>query len=105
MAADVLKQQANWKYQVLRDHLLTLQHLQTNGPAPMLYNLEQPEASEVADAAALLYSEDGELMRLERRNGRQLAVKAKNPPVTTVRQPRVTRNDAECHACGRKGHS
>ena len=26
MAGDVLKQQANWKYQALRDHLLTLQH-------------------------------------------------------------------------------
>ena len=102
MAGDVLKHQANWQYQKLKDHLLTLQHLQTNGPAPMLYNLEQSEEGQGAPENGI-FSEDGELLRLERRNGKQVAVRPK-PQSGGNSQGRTANKNDECWKCGRRGH-
>ena len=44
LAAEILKQTTKWNsYTALRDHLITLQHLRSHGPAPMLYNMEEHE--------------------------------------------------------------
>ena len=72
-----------WKttsYLQLKEHLTSLQFLRTSGPAPMLYNVE-PE-SEVEE----IITEDGALSRLERRDGRRVAVRT---------QPKITSNQAQ----------
>ena len=106
LAGDILKQQADWQYQKLKDHLLTLQHLQTNGPAPMLYNIEDDEIKG-SDWQAIpegeIFSEDGELLRLERRNGKQVVVRPKQQQGGKF-QGRAAKKTDECFKCGRKGH-
>ena len=102
LAGDVLKQQAVWQYQKLKDHLLTLQHLQTNGPAPMIYNIEKPEEEQAASEGEI-FSEDGELLRLERRNGKQVVVRPTQPSGGKTQGRTATKKD-ECWKCGRPGH-
>ena len=105
LASDIMKQTTKWtSYTSLRDHLITLQHLRTNGAAPMLYNIEDHESGQGEEE---IVSEEGELLRLERRNGKQVAVKAKFPPGVPAphSQQRPVKRDAECHACGKKGQS
>ena len=68
----------------------------------MLYNVEGRDDEQVHSDEEVV-TEDGEVLRLERRNGKQVAVRtrpgARNNPPT-----RTSERDAECHACGKKGH-
>ena len=49
--------------------LQKFQHLRTNGPAPMISNVEEDENG----ADETIVTEDGELLRLERHNGQRVA--------------------------------
>ena len=99
-----MKQTTKWtSYTGLRDHLITLQPLRTNVAAPMLFNVEDHESGQGEEE---ILFEEGELLRLERRNGKQVVVKAKFSSGVPAphSQQRPVKRDAECHACGKKGH-
>ena len=63
----------------------------------MLYNVEGRDDEPVHSDEEVM-TEDGEVLRLERRNGKQVAVRtrpgARNNPPT-----RTSEREAECHAC------
>ena len=103
LAKDILKQTTKWaSHTALRDHLLAIQYNQTNGPAPMLYNLEEPDDTPTALDQEIT-DEDGELLRLERRNGKTVAVKPKTVKAKITQQKQAGK-ETECYACGRRGH-
>ena len=104
LSEEILKQATRWtSYQALKDHLLALQHLRTSGPTPMIYNLEEQEP-EGQDGGTIM-TEDGELLRLERRDGKQVAVRPPPTPHPQQRPSKVTtKTMRERHACGRPGH-
>ena len=92
LATEILRTTTKWtSYEQLKDHLLSLQFLRTNGPAPMLQQLE------VGDEEETITTEDGELMRLERRDGKRVAVRTKG-------KGKGKGKDTECFRCGRLGH-
>ena len=96
LSTEILKNNTKWEsYQKLKDHLLSLQFLRTSGPAPMLQNVEEELMSET------ITTEDGDLMRLEKRDGENVLVKA-GPPRRNG--PRDKQKSDECYRCGRKGH-
>ena len=68
----------------------------------MLYNLEG-QGEEPAPAEAEIVTEDGEVLRLERRNGKPVAVRTR-PGSRGSPPSRTPEREAECHACGKKGH-
>ena len=95
VSEEIPKQSTKWStYRALKDHLQTLQFLRTNGPAPMLSNIEEQDGPETVT------TEDGEILRLERRDGKKVAVRAN--------QRRGAKGDGkgntDCYACGRAGH-
>ena len=65
-------------------------------------NLEQPEEGQGGPENEI-FSEDGELLRLERRNGKQVAVRPK-PQSGGNSQGRTANKTDECWKCGRRGH-
>lgn len=103
LAEEILKQTTKWtSYSALKDFLHTLKHLRTTGSAPMLYNLEG-QGDEPALTDEEIVTEDGEVLRFERRNDKPVAVRT--PPVTRGNPPsRTPEREAECHVCGKKGH-
>ena len=74
LSGEILRRTTKWIfYSALKDHLQTLQHLRTTGAAPMLCNLEgQGEEPSIIEEEVV--AEDGEVLRLERRNGKPVAV-------------------------------
>ena len=103
LAEDILKHTTKWNsYTALRDHLHTIQHLRTSGTAPMIYNLEDQDGWQVLPEEEVV-TEDGDLLRLERRNGKPVAVRA-TPPQGGTNQRRPAGRITACHACGKEGH-
>ena len=104
LAEEILRQTTKWSsYTQLKEHLHSLQFLRTKGPAPMsCSNLEEeslgtPEPSE----EGTFTNEDGDLLRLEKRDGKRVAVKVPSP---SQRGTRPQGREKECFRCGRKGH-
>lgn len=104
LADEILKQTTKCSsYTQLKEHLHSIQFLRTKGPAPMsCSNLEEepqgplPEPSE----EDTFTNEDGDLLRLEKRDGKRVAVKVPPPQ----RGARTQGREKECYRCGRKGH-
>ena len=73
LSAVIFKQATKWtSYTALKEPLQALQHLRTSGPAPMIYNLEEDREDDEDDTITI---EDREILRLERRDGKRVAVK------------------------------
>ena len=107
---EIMKQTTKWdSYTALRDHLHSLQHLRTTGAAPMVYNLEDQDGWQVLPEDEIA-TEDGDIFRLERRNGKPFAVRTTPPQGGTNQRPTTSRATkpagriTACHACGREGH-
>ena len=67
----------------------------------MLYIVEeQSEEPTITEEAVV--TEDGEVLRLQRRNGKPVAVRTR-PGVRGSPPARTPELEAECHACGNKG--
>ena len=81
------------KYDALRNHIIGLVHSRTSGAAPMLYALD-PSGGGNEEA---MEGEDGELYRLERRDGKTRVVK-------TGAAKGAGRGARKCFRCGREGH-
>ena len=80
LAEEILKQTNKWtSYIDLKDHLHTLQHFRTTGSAPMLYKLEG-QGDEPAVTDEDIATEDGRVLRFERRNGRSIVVRTRPDP-------------------------
>ena len=100
VAKDIISQPTRWtKYLQLKDHLHKLQFCRTNGPAPMLMNLNDEPIDSYSTEIVL---EDGEILKLERRDGRQVAVRTGKREFKSG--PR-DKNKLECFRCGRLGHT
>ena len=82
------------KYEALRNHIIGLIHSRTSGTAPMIYHLEN--AGSTGDDQTV-EGEDGELYRLERKDGKTRVFRA----AAGGRPPRTGR---KCYRCGREGH-
>lgn len=108
LAEEILKQTTKWaSYTQLKEHLHSVQFLRTKGPAPMsCSNLEGglsqilPEVPQSIEEDTIT-TEDGELLRLEKRHGKRVAVKVSS---TQQRGARPRGRETECFRCGRKGH-
>ena len=102
LSEEILKQATKWtSYTALKEHLQTLQHLRTSGPAPMLSNMEEDKEGD----GETIVDENGELLRLERRNGQKVAVKTwTKPPFQRGGKGGGKGSAKECHGCGREGH-
>ena len=106
LADEILKQTTKWvSYTQLKEHLHSLQFLRTNGPAPMSCSNLEDEQARLPCAIPeedTITTEDGEILRLEKRDGKRVAVKVHS------QQPRGNRRNQgqgnECFRCGRKGH-
>ena len=105
LSEEILRNNTKWEsYTKLKDHLHSLQFLRTSGPAPMIQNIEEEDF-----AAETITTEDGELMRIDKRNGKKVLVKIPPPPKQVAggerRQglrERAKNND--CFRCGRPEH-
>ena len=106
---EILRFNTKWdSYTKLKEHLHSLQFNRTSGHAPMLQNVEEELAGEALD------TEDGELMRLEKRDGKKVLVRVPPPPSVpaggerkTSRRPQGNGNwksKVDCYRCGRIGH-
>ena len=111
LSAEILRTTTKWSsYEELKDHLHSLQFLRTSGPAPMLQNVEVgPAVSPVFPATSsnedeMITTEDGELMRLEKRDGKRVAIRAGQPANRRGGARGQGRANGECFRCGRQGH-
>ena len=101
LSEEILRTTTKWSsYEQLKDHLHSLQFLRTSGPAPMLQNMEAVELT--AEEGETITTEDGELMRLERRDGKKVAVRANQQRRGGPKGQGKGNND--CYRCGRPGH-
>ena len=108
LSEEILKQATKWtSYTALKEHLHALQHQRTNGPAPMISSIEEEAEDENQDP---ILTEEGELLRLERRNGKRVAVRTspgtqrRGDGATSFSPATRTGRNTDCHACGRPGH-
>lgn len=101
LTKELIRQPTKWtSYAQLKDHLNQVQYCRTNGPAPMMMNLEADQGDQE------VIMEDGEVYRLEKKNGKQYAVKRPAAAAST-RRPASFNSDRpqrECYRCGRVGH-
>ena len=105
LADEILKQTTKWSsYTQLKEHLHSIQFLRTKGPAPMnCANLEEesPEEDSEASLPDTFTNEEGDLLRLEKRDGKRIAVRV---PSSQQRGSKPQSKEKECFRCGRKGH-
>jgi len=94
LARELLPQQHLFpRYDALRNHIIGLVHSRTTGVAPMILSLD-PANGGGDDAVE---GEDGELYRLERRDGKVKMIKAGTGKG-------AGRGARKCFRCGREGH-
>ena len=106
LAEELLKQTTKWKsYLELKDHLHALQFMRTSGPAPMLSSIERDDLPPVPTAgdADVFDMEDGDFHRLEKRDGKRVAVRVKGRS-TGEGVRRGGRSPPERWRCDREGH-
>ena len=73
LSEEILRQTTKWEsYSALKDHLQTLHHLRTTSAAPVLYNVEE-HSDESTIIEEEVVTEDGKVLRLERRDGKPVA--------------------------------
>ena len=102
LADEILKQTTKWaSYTQLKEHLHSVQFLRTKGPAPMnCSNLEEESQEPIPETSEeeTFTNEDGDLLRLEKRDGKRVAVKVQKG------SGKGQGREKECFRCGRKGH-
>ena len=81
-------------YDALKNHIIGIVHSRTSGAAPMLHNLEDPAH---AEDEHIIEGEDGELYRLERKEGRTRLVRSTGAGG-------ARKGGRKCFRCGREGH-
>ena len=93
-------------YAQMRAHFVTVINSRTRGLAPMMMiNLSDEDSNHKASSDESVESEDGELYRLEIRNGKKVFTKSRHDS-----SKRNTKGggkggtDKECFRCGRIGH-
>ena len=93
-------------YAQMRAHIVTVINNRTRGPAPMMIgNLNDEASSRDAGSEEFMESEDGELYRLEIRNGKKVFTKSRHDSSkSNTKGGGKGRTDKECFRCGRIGH-
>ena len=93
-------------YAQMRAHIVTVINNRTRGPAPtMMGNLNDEASGRDAGSGESVESENGELYRLEIRNGRKVFTKSRHDSSKgNTKGGRKGRTDKECFRCGRIGH-
>ena len=85
-------------------HIVTVFNSRTRGLAPMMMgNLSDEGGNHHASSDESVASEDGELYRLENRNGMQVFTKSRHEP-SKGKGGGKGKTDRECFRCGRIGH-
>ena len=91
-------------YAQMRAHIVTVINSRTRGLAPIMMEILSDEASNRdAGSEEFLESEDGELYRLEIRNGKKVFTKFRYEP-RKGKGGGKGKIDRECYRCGRIGH-
>ena len=93
-------------YAQMRAHIVTVINSRTRGPAPMMIgNVNDEASSRDAGSEEFIESEDGELYRLEIRNGKKVFTKSRHDSSkSNTKGGGKGRTDKECFRCGRIGH-
>ena len=88
----------------MKAHIVTVINSRTRGLAPMMMeNLSDEDSSHHASGDESVESEDGELYRLEIRNGKKVFAKSRHEP-SKGKGGGKGKTDRECFRCGRIGH-
>ena len=109
MQKELTAQQHQFPYNAqMRAHIVTVINSRTRGPAPvimMVGNLSEEASSHVAGSDEFVESEDGELYRLEIRNGKKVFTKLRyDVSKGNAKSGGKGKTDKECFRCGRIGH-
>ena len=88
----------------MKAHIVTVINSRTRGLAPMMMgNLSDEDGNHHASSDESVESEDGELYRLEIRNGNKVFTKSRHEPSKGKGGGKV-KTDRECFRCRRIGH-
>ena len=91
-------------YAQMKAHIVTVIKGRTRGLAPMMIgNLSDEDGNHHASSDESVESEDGELYRLEIRNGKKVFTKSRHEPSKGKVGGKV-KTDRECFCCERIGH-
>ena len=91
-------------YAHMKAHIVTVMNSRTRGLAPMMMgNLSDEDSNHHANSDESVESEDGELYRLEIRNGKKVFTKSRFDP-SKAKGGGTGNTDRECFRCGRIGH-
>ena len=90
----------------MRAHIVTVINSRTRCPAPtMMGNLIEEATNHETSSDELVEGEDGELYRLEGRNGKKVFTKLRHDSIKgNTNGGGKGRTDKECFRCGRTGH-
>ena len=101
LTREICRQTTRWSsYAQLKDHLQHVQYCRSTGAGPMVIG-----NTEFQSCPEEVIGEDGEVLRLERRDGKTVAVRAQQPSRPwNNRIPTRDRQTPECFRCGRLGH-
>ena len=93
-------------YAQMRAHIVTVINNRTRGPAPMMMgNLKDETSDRDASSDEFVECEDGELYRLEIRNGKKVFTEPwHDSSKGNTKGGGKGRTDRECFRCGRIGH-
>ena len=93
-------------YAQMRAHIMTVINSRIRGPAPIMMGSLNDEASnDDASSYELVEGEDGELYRVETRNGKKVFTKPQYDSTKgNTKGGGKGRTDKECFRCGRIGH-
>ena len=88
----------------MKAHIVTVINSRTHGLAPMIMgNLSDEESNHHASSDESMESEDGQLYRLEIRNGKKVFTKSRHESCKGKGGGKG-KTDRECFPCGRIGH-
>ena len=92
------------EYAQVKARIVTVISSRTRGLAPMMMrNLSDEDSNHHASSDGPVESEDGELYRLEIRNGKKVFTKSRHEP-SKGKGGGKGKTDRECFPCGRIGH-
>ena len=92
-------------YAQMKAHIVTVINSRTRGHTPMMMgNLSDEDSYLHAGSDESVESEDGELYRLEIRNGKKVFTKSRHEP-SKGKGGEKGKTDRECFRCGRLGHT
>ena len=88
----------------MKAHIVTVINIRTRGLAPMMMgNLSDEDTNHLASSDESVTSNDGQLYRLEIRNGKKVFTESRPDPSRGKRGGKG-KTDKECFRCGRIGH-